>query len=106
MTSTILSSREQTCSRSDASGRSIPLLRDQVWSRLIWVVGASLPLAATAQSEVSKPAAIQTQDVPPIPAEFAARLRQYQNTRPAGFAGWSPDGKGILIRTQFANSLQ
>jgi dipeptidyl aminopeptidase/acylaminoacyl peptidase len=61
---------------------------------------------AAAESEVPKPAAIQTQDVPPVPADFAARLMQYQNTRPAGFAGWSPDGKGILIRTQFANSLQ
>jgi dipeptidyl aminopeptidase/acylaminoacyl peptidase len=59
-----------------------------------------------AESDLPRPAAIQTQDVPLISAEFAARLRQYQNTRPAGFAGWSPDGKGILIRTQFANSLQ
>ena len=41
-----------------------------------------------------------------IPPEFAARLSQYQNTRAAGFAGWSPDGKGMLIRTRFGNSLQ
>src|SRR5437763_16766399 len=59
-----------------------------------------------AESELSKPAAIQTEDVPPIPAEFAARLSQYQNTRTASFAGWSPDGKGILIATRFANSSQ
>jgi dipeptidyl aminopeptidase/acylaminoacyl peptidase len=53
-----------------------------------------------------KPPAIQTQDVPVIPPEFAARLSQYQNTRAAGFAGWSPDGNGMLIRTRFGNSVQ
>jgi dipeptidyl aminopeptidase/acylaminoacyl peptidase len=62
--------------------------------------------AVAVDSEVSKPAAIQTQDAPPIPAEFAARLTQYQNTRSASFAGWSPDGKGILIQTRFANATQ
>lgn len=59
-----------------------------------------------ADSDPLKPPAIQTQDVPAISAEFAARLAQYQNTRAAGFAGWSPDGQGMLIRTRFANSLQ
>jgi dipeptidyl aminopeptidase/acylaminoacyl peptidase len=53
-----------------------------------------------------KPAAIVTEDVPPVPPEFAARLQQYQNTRAAGFAGWDPAGKGIAIRTRFGNSLQ
>jgi dipeptidyl aminopeptidase/acylaminoacyl peptidase len=68
---------------------------------------AALPASLHAvEAEIARPAAIQTQDVPPIPADFAARLRQYQNTRSASFAGWSPDGKGILIRTQFANAAQ
>src|SRR5205085_56391 len=43
---------------------------------------------------------------PSVPGDFAARLSQYQNTRSASFAGWSPDGKGILITTRFANSSQ
>src|SRR5690242_13486387 len=59
-----------------------------------------------AENDIAKPAAIQTEDVAPIPPEFAARLTQYQNTRTAGFAGWSPDGKGILIATRFGNSVQ
>lgn len=59
-----------------------------------------------AQSELPKPAAIQTQDVPPVSAEFAERLSQYQNTRAASFHGWSPDGNGILITTRFANAAQ
>jgi len=65
-----------------------------------------LPAIAIAQSELGKPAAIQTEDVPPIPPEFAARLTQYQNTRTASFAGWSPDGKGMLILTRFGNATQ
>lgn len=62
--------------------------------------------SATAQTDLKKPAAIQTEDVPPVPADFAARLSQYQNARSASFAGWSPDGNGILIATRFANSSQ
>jgi dipeptidyl aminopeptidase/acylaminoacyl peptidase len=70
---------------------------------LLVSLGSSL---AIAQSDPLKPPAIETQDVPVIPAEFAARLSQYQNTRAAGFAGWSPDGKGMLIRTRFGNAVQ
>jgi dipeptidyl aminopeptidase/acylaminoacyl peptidase len=72
------------------------------------MIGAAVAISnsALAQTELKKPTAIQTEDVPPIPAEFAARLSQYQNTRAASFAGWSPDGKGILVATRFANSAQ
>jgi dipeptidyl aminopeptidase/acylaminoacyl peptidase len=44
--------------------------------------------------------------VPAVPPEFAARLAQYQNTRAAGFAGWDPAGKGMLVQTRFGNSTQ
>jgi dipeptidyl aminopeptidase/acylaminoacyl peptidase len=69
---------------------------------------AVLAPAATSASDADplKPSAIQTQDVPVIPAEFTSRLMQYQNTRAAGFAGWDPQGEGILVRTRFGNSLQ
>jgi dipeptidyl aminopeptidase/acylaminoacyl peptidase len=83
--------------------------RDQVWSRLrIVAVAASiiLPLPCAAQSDPLKPPAIQTQDVPVIPAEFAERIHQYQNTRSADFEGWSPIGPGILVRTRFGNAPQ
>lgn len=64
--------------------------------------------AATAEPETDprRPAAIITQDVPLVSAEVFARLNQYQHVRAASFAGWSPDGKGILIRTRFGNSAQ
>jgi dipeptidyl aminopeptidase/acylaminoacyl peptidase len=34
------------------------------------------------------------------------RLAQYQNVRTAAFAGWSPDGRGMLISTRFGNAAQ
>jgi dipeptidyl aminopeptidase/acylaminoacyl peptidase len=69
------------------------------------IAAVASPLSA-ADADPLKPPAIETQDVPVISPEFAARLSQYQNTRAAGFAGWSPDGQGMLIRTRFGNSLQ
>ncbi|MFQ5735114.1 MAG: alpha/beta fold hydrolase, partial [Planctomycetaceae bacterium] len=41
-----------------------------------------------------------------MPKYLIERLRQYQNVRSASFAGWSPDGKGILIQTRFGNTSQ
>jgi dipeptidyl aminopeptidase/acylaminoacyl peptidase len=35
-----------------------------------------------------------------------ARMQQYQSVRGASLAGWSPDGRGMLIRTRFGNSSQ
>jgi dipeptidyl aminopeptidase/acylaminoacyl peptidase len=76
------------------------------------IVAALFALATLGQSAAAsdhdplKPPAIQTQDVPVVPAEFAARLTQYQNTRAAGFAGWDPQARGILVRTRFGNSVQ
>ncbi len=59
-----------------------------------------------ADSDPRKPPAIETQEVPAVPEELVQRLAQYQNTRAAGFAGWDPAGKGILVRTRFGNALQ
>lgn len=52
------------------------------------------------------PPAIKAENVPPIPAEILERLNQYQNVRGARFLDWHPDGRSILIRTRFANTLQ
>ncbi|HTI52524.1 MAG TPA: prolyl oligopeptidase family serine peptidase [Planctomycetaceae bacterium] len=62
--------------------------------------------AAIAADDPLRPPAISTRDVPVVPPELAERLRQYQNTRSAAFRGWSPDGKGILIATRFADTAQ
>ncbi len=44
--------------------------------------------------------------VPEVPREISERLQPYQNTRGAGFADWSRDGRGIYITTRFANVPQ
>ncbi len=49
---------------------------------------------------------IVTEDIPAIPERIAEKMNQYQNTRGAGFADWSPDGKGMLISTRFGETNQ
>lgn len=61
---------------------------------------------ARAADDPAKPPAITTEDVPVVPPELTERLRQYQSMRSAAFRGWSPDGKGILIATRFADTAQ
>jgi dipeptidyl aminopeptidase/acylaminoacyl peptidase len=60
----------------------------------------------TAADDPRRPPAIAAEHVPVVPDELAEQLRQYQNVREAGFRGWSPDGKGILIATRFGNTTQ
>ncbi len=70
-------------------------------------VGLSVSQArAEEPADALRPAAIETQGVPAVPPALAERLRQYQSTRSAAFAGWAPDGAGMLIETRFGNSAQ
>lgn len=46
-----------------------------------------------------------SENLPEIPAELIESLNQYQNTRGAGFAGWTTDGC-LLISTRFAETAQ
>jgi len=69
-------------------------------------VSSSAWLLSAAETDPRKPPAITTADVPRVPEAIFERLQQYQNVREAAFAGWSPDGRGILIRTRFGNSPQ
>ena len=78
-------------------------------SRIILLVGLTFlaPQVATAQqADPRRPAAIQTKEVPLVPESIFRQLARYQNVRGAGFADWAPDGRGILIRTRFADSIQ
>ncbi len=58
------------------------------------------------KDDPQRPPAVQTENVPAVPKELLERLRQYQNMRSAEFRGWSPDGRGILIRTRFGDTSQ
>ena len=46
-----------------------------------------------------------SESLPEIPTELIDSLNQYQNTRGAGFAGWTTDGC-MLISTRFADTAQ
>lgn len=63
-------------------------------------------LRAADETDPRRPPQIVTQDVPVVSPEVVERLRQYQNTRTASFAGWAPDGHGIAIQTRFGNAAQ
>ncbi len=43
--------------------------------------------------------------IPEIPPELEQRMRRYQFTRSASFAGWTPDGR-LTIATRFGNTSQ
>ena len=71
-----------------------------------WITGFEFDRDSQAQDDPRRPPAIQCEGVPVVPDGLANRLRQYQNTRSAGFRGWSPNGTGIMIQTRFANTAQ
>jgi dipeptidyl aminopeptidase/acylaminoacyl peptidase len=71
-----------------------------------WYSGFDFDRESSAADDPRRPPAITCEGVPIIPDGLADRLRQYQNTRSAGFRGWSPDGKGIMIQTRFGNTSQ
>jgi len=65
-----------------------------------------IALQAQAQVEKKETGNLLLEGVPEIPATVMERMNQYQNTRSAGFNGWLPDGKSILISTRFAETSQ
>ncbi|MDB5386514.1 MAG: ptpA 1 [Planctomycetaceae bacterium] len=70
-----------------------------------WSIGFGCTINA-ADLDPRRPAAIEVENVPVIPSEVFQRLRQYQSVRQTRFRGWSPDGNGMLIQTQFGNTPQ
>ncbi len=71
-------------------------------------MSANLAPAQTkaAPKDPFRPPAIATEGVPNVPSALRERLRQYQNVRSAAFSDWSPDGRGMLVTTQFGNTTQ
>ncbi|MBL8825354.1 MAG: S9 family peptidase [Planctomycetaceae bacterium] len=69
---------------------------------------ALLPASLAAQAPVDprRPNSIKVEEVPVVPSEIFARLREYQNIRNAQFASWSPDGQNMLVITRFGNAAQ
>ncbi|HEX8643026.1 MAG TPA: prolyl oligopeptidase family serine peptidase [Allosphingosinicella sp.] len=61
---------------------------------------------APAATVVARPAALVADGIPDVPAELADRTRPYMEFRTAGFAGWHPRDRSMLIATRFANTAQ
>ena len=67
---------------------------------------AALAQESGAPAAVEKPAALTADGIPPVPAELAASTRPYMEFRSAGFSGWSPRDRSMLITTRFGNTAQ
>jgi dipeptidyl aminopeptidase/acylaminoacyl peptidase len=67
---------------------------------------AQQPATAPTEPTVPVPAAITAEQVPALPLSLAERARPYLESRGAGFAGWDPTKRAILISTRFANVSQ
>lgn len=82
--------------------------------RLLAVLCASAAIPAVAQeapapdtaATVPLPAALTAEQMPRISIEIAERARPYLESRGAGFAGWDPNARAVLISTRFANVSQ
>jgi dipeptidyl aminopeptidase/acylaminoacyl peptidase len=72
------------------------------------LVAAALGAVATVAwaQTVQPPAAIVADGVPPIPEATRAATAPYMEFRTAGFLGWNPKTKGMLIATRFGNTAQ
>jgi dipeptidyl aminopeptidase/acylaminoacyl peptidase len=86
-------------------------------ARLLAVLLASAALApfpaaaqdaaeAPAEPIFAKPAALTAEAMPAIPLALAERARPYLESRGAGFEGWDPNARAVLIATRFANVTQ
>lgn len=72
---------------------------------------ATMPQAIAQETTVADPAvpppaAMLADGVPPIPSSLAADTRPYLEYRTAGFAGWHPQDRSMLITTRFGNVSQ
>jgi dipeptidyl aminopeptidase/acylaminoacyl peptidase len=75
---------------------------------LLLAVAAVSALAVSASAQTAQRierGALQLENVPETPPEVSERLRQYVNTRSAGFLDWMPNG-GVLIGTRFGDTVQ
>ena len=73
------------------------------------LAGAALPAHAQnapAAPLAPKPAALTADGVPLLPLAMVAAVRPYLESRGAGFAGWDPKSRAVLIQTRFANVAQ
>ncbi|HYE30590.1 MAG TPA: S9 family peptidase [Methylomirabilota bacterium] len=69
-----------------------------------WIVATLLSFIMHSQAQV--PDNLVVEGVPPIPQELRTQAAPYLESRVAGFAGWHPTRREMLITTRFAESAQ
>jgi dipeptidyl aminopeptidase/acylaminoacyl peptidase len=72
---------------------------------LLLIAALALPMAP-AFADAPKPDALVADGVPPVPDELPAETRPYMEFRTAGFSGWHPIDKSMLITTRSGNTVQ
>lgn len=85
------------------------MLRSTIIGALL--AATAMPLAAqeapaAPAPAVPLPAALTAEELPPIPLALAGDVLPYLEARGAGFAGWDPNTRAVLISTRFANTSQ
>jgi dipeptidyl aminopeptidase/acylaminoacyl peptidase len=76
-------------------------------NRTLLILGIILPSLGLAQAPVIQPNEnLQTDGIPPIPAEIASKAGKYTEYRQAIFASWDPAADQMLILTRFADTRQ
>ncbi len=86
----------------------------RLFALLLATAAVPVPFAAAAQTTpaapeapvVPLPAALTAEQMPPVPLALAEQARPYLEARGAGFAGWDPNSRAVLITTRFANVSQ
>lgn len=73
--------------------------------RLLLALAVTL-FAAAILADVSKPAAIIADGLPPVPDELAAATLPYLQARHAAFLGWNSADRSMLIKTRFGTTDQ
>ena len=64
------------------------------------------PPAAPTEAVVARPESLVSEGVPAIPASLAEEVGRYTEFRSAGFTGWHPTRREMLISTRFGNVAQ
>jgi len=71
-----------------------------------FAAGQNAPSPTPTEAVVSRPDSLVAEGVPPIPASVAEEVGRYAEFRSAGFTGWHPTRREMLISTRFGNVAQ
>ncbi len=80
-------------------------MRARLVAQMGWNL-ALLSLVSVHAAELAPPAALKTDGVPPVPQELVRTAGRYLEFRTAGFLGWHPHRREMLISTRFAETPQ